>query len=122
MSHESRLLLSAIISGAITAQIMNLWFNGSVFEGPRGWVAKYAPLSVSELMTCPLCLSHWIAVAGMYLAAAYLETEASVFKTTPAILAYWLFTACVANLVYYKFFHHEELPGDPLLAAYYKEG
>lgn len=121
MSHESKLLLSVLVSSAITSQVLNLWFNGSIFVRPRTWVDKHAPELVAELAGCPLCLSHWIAFVGMYLAAQFMGTDAPVFQSITTTLAYWLLTACGANIIYYKLFHQEDPVPEPGVYPLFKE-
>ena len=61
---ELRQLMELGVLGVLailaTWQTIVTWRSGTLFERPRAW-AQARPGLLSELLLCPLCLTHWIA-------------------------------------------------------------
>jgi hypothetical protein len=41
------------------------WHWGSIFSNWRAWVEAHRPVWWSELLSCPFCLSHWLAALAV---------------------------------------------------------
>lgn len=64
----SCMTLISVMSGLAAAGILTVWMNGSIFAGARARLEGWRDLGVwprsliGEFLTCPLCLSVWIAM------------------------------------------------------------
>jgi hypothetical protein len=117
---ELRLLILIIITALANSQVIDTWINGSIFRKPRqfirllgkkrrrksknrSWVLRAA----SELLLCPLCLSHW--TAAVLLGGAHWAWDFQV--RAPAWVILWLAVVGLSRLVYQSANKEE---GDPL--------
>ena len=81
-----------IVAAFTTFQLTRLVVRDSIFDRPRGWIVGRAPEWFVELITCPWCVSAYLA-AGV---VAVLNVSVS----TPAPIVLWLSIWGMATLIY----------------------
>lgn len=64
MTEKLLVLLILALANATISVTLN---RASIFDAPRGWLAKKSEF-LGKLLSCPYCLSHWVAFAlvGIY--------------------------------------------------------
>lgn len=60
------LLSNLIILGLATATVSTTVGSSKLFRGLRSWVATQSPFW-GELISCPYCLGHWVALFAVLL-------------------------------------------------------
>ena len=65
--------------------ISDTWHYGSIFASAHSWVESHKPRWWAELLSCPFCLSHWLAAASLVL-----YHWAAGTKLRPFDVAIWL--------------------------------
>lgn len=99
---EMRELLLTIFVSLANSQLIDTWINGSLFEVHRRFIASgkehriRAVRLISELLTCPRCLSHW--TAALLLGTARLVWEIQL--AAPSWILLWLATVGLTRLIY----------------------
>jgi len=113
MPELQQLLLITAIAAPASAQLIDTWINGSLFETHRRFIASgrehglQAVRLISELLLCPRCLSHW--TAALLLGMVRLVWEIQL--AAPSWILLWLATVGLTRLIY-QVTNREE--GDPL--------
>lgn len=62
-----QVFLAILFLSLVTASLTVTLSRGKIFDVPRDWVARKSDF-LGRLLSCPYCLSHWVAFAivGVY--------------------------------------------------------
>lgn len=97
-----------VILSLAVARVTRFLIDDTLIANQRDWVLDRMPAKVEELLTCPWCLSVWVAAAAC---AVAWRSEAMMIRTT---VGWVLFTVAVmmASLGFYYLIALLALVGD----------
>lgn len=97
-------LLQILLVGLAAGYMIRAWLRGSIFAAPRSWIEdnqlerflpEWLAVKLQMLLTCPLCLAPWTALACL----VFLQVAANCsFSALIALKA--LAAAAIAVIIY----------------------